>query len=151
MSGPGAAPLSGLPSGAASDPLLPAARQVAAALARAAESGQTAIELRLSPEELGTVRLRLDASGDGLSVSIQAERGETLDLMRRNIDLLSQHLRDIGYDSARFVFSQGGSASDNAYAPPPHPTSEPGTSAAPEVPTVPPPVLWLGDRLDIRL
>ncbi|MCV6610332.1 MAG: flagellar hook-length control protein FliK, partial [Amphritea sp.] len=46
------------------------------------------VEIRLSPEELGSVRLQLHQGESGLTVTVQAERPETLDLMRRNIDQL---------------------------------------------------------------
>lgn len=62
------------------------------------------IELRLNPEELGRVRLMM-AQGDGtITVSIQAERGETLDLMRRHIALLENEFREIGYANIQFSF-----------------------------------------------
>ncbi len=37
-----------------------------------------------------------------------ADRPETLELMRRHIDILAQEFRDIGYGSAEFSFGQGG-------------------------------------------
>lgn len=156
MPGPGQVPLSGALSGPVGDLPLAGARQVAAAIARTNEQGRKSIELRLSPEELGTVRLRLDGAGDALSISVQAERGETLDLLRRNIDLLSQQLRDIGYDNARFVFSQygsqDGSPSGKAHVPIPASLTEEAAPGSPQegVPSSPQ-VLVLGDRLDIRL
>ncbi|WP_424943777.1 flagellar hook-length control protein FliK [Aliiroseovarius crassostreae] len=66
------------------------------------------VELTLSPEELG--RLRLTFSGDmsAMTVSVNVERPETLDLMRRHIDLLAQEMRDIGYGEVSFSFEQSG-------------------------------------------
>lgn len=151
MPGSAAMSLSGASAGPLADLSFPVVRQVAVTLAQATAQGRNSIELRLNPEELGTVRLRLESVGDALSVSVQAERDETLDLMRRNIDLLSQQLRDIGYDTARFVFSQGGSTPDNAFAPRPATMTGASSISPQEGPASPLPVLVLGDRLDIRL
>ncbi|MEZ5715398.1 MAG: flagellar hook-length control protein FliK [Paracoccaceae bacterium] len=61
--------------------------------AAAPRPGEQPVELRLNPEELGHVRLTL-LQGDGsISVTIQAERGETLDLMRRHIAQLEAEFR----------------------------------------------------------
>lgn len=62
------------------------------------------IDVSLSPEELGQVRLRLNYSDLGLSVSITAERPETLDLLRRNIDSLARDFQELGYGDVNFSF-----------------------------------------------
>jgi hypothetical protein len=49
-------------------------------------------EIRLDPPELGRVRLTLRTDEHGLVVTVLAERPETMDLMRRNADML---LRDL--------------------------------------------------------
>lgn len=66
------------------------------------------IELKLHPEELGRVSMTLAQDGGTLTVAVTAERGETLDLMRRNIDLLGEELRRLGYGSVDFTFGDGG-------------------------------------------
>ncbi len=76
-------------------------QQVAHAAARVADGP---VEVTLSPEELGRVRLTLHTSEAGITVAIHAERPETLDLMRRNIDLLARDFRDQGYASIAFDF-----------------------------------------------
>lgn len=81
----------------------PVNQQIAIALQGAAP-GDTQIEIALSPEELGHVRLRLHHSENGLSVSIVAERADTLDLLRRNIDLLARDFDSIGYADVSFSF-----------------------------------------------
>lgn len=66
------------------------------------------VELTLAPEELGRVRLKLDTDSDAIRLHVQAERPETLDMMRRHIDQLSRDFRDMGFTSVSFQF--GGEA-----------------------------------------
>ena len=67
------------------------------------------VEIALSPEELGHVRLLLrDHTTATPTVTLHADRAETLDLMRRHIDILAQDLRDMGYRDVSFSF--GGQA-----------------------------------------
>ncbi|WP_157136458.1 flagellar hook-length control protein FliK [Sagittula stellata] len=76
-------------------------RQVTEAFARL--SDQT-VELRLAPEELGRIRMYLHSGEHGIVVNIQADRTETLDLMRRHVDELARNLADAGYENAGFTF-----------------------------------------------
>ncbi|MDJ0638086.1 MAG: flagellar hook-length control protein FliK [Paracoccaceae bacterium] len=64
------------------------------------------VELRLQPEELGRVRMTMLQSDLGMVVQISAERPETLDLMRRNIDMLEAELADRGFSDLSFSFEQ---------------------------------------------
>lgn len=80
-------------------------RQVAEGMARLSEGS---VEIRLSPEELGQVRMQLVPSESGMTVHVSADRPETLDLLRRHIDQLARDLADAGYDGASFTFSDGG-------------------------------------------
>ncbi len=66
------------------------------------------VDITLNPAELGHVRISLSSVETGLIVSIQANRPETLDLMRRHADLLASDFRDIGYDGTSFSFEQSG-------------------------------------------
>ena len=77
--------------------------QLAAAVARFPDRP---VELTLSPEELGRVRLTLTTSEAGLVLAVTAERPETLDLMRRNIDQLARDFREIGFSDLSFSFTQ---------------------------------------------
>ncbi|SNS11388.1 flagellar hook-length control protein FliK [Antarctobacter heliothermus] len=79
-------------------------RQVAEGMARLSEGS---VEIRLSPEELGQVRMQLLPSDTGMTVHVSADRPETLDLLRRHIDQLARDLADAGYDGASFTFSEG--------------------------------------------
>lgn len=78
----------------------PVVQQVAEALVT---SRADRTEIALSPEELG--RLRVVFTGpDRTHVTIWAERPETLDLVRRNADLLAQQLADAGIGGGSMEF-----------------------------------------------
>ena len=64
------------------------------------------IEVSLSPDELGKVRMTFAATDGALSLFLVADRPQTLDLMRRNIDQLAQEFRDLGYQNLNFSFAQ---------------------------------------------
>jgi hypothetical protein len=97
------APASPAPSTQA-EPARGIALQVVAAVLSDGEGG---FELQLAPEELGKVRLSLQVS-DGVAVlAIHAERPETIDLMRRHVDVLEREFRDAGFASLTFTFGQG--------------------------------------------
>lgn len=65
------------------------------------------IEISLSPEELGKVKLTFQVSENGaMNVVVAAERPETLEFMRRNIDSLLAEFSDLGYEGSSFQFQQ---------------------------------------------
>lgn len=70
-------------------------------------TGERAMELRLQPEELGRVSMTMTQDGAGLSVALAADRPETMDLIRRHIDLLAEDLRRLGYATVSFSFDGG--------------------------------------------
>lgn len=70
------------------------------------------VEIKLNPVELGRVRMVLTPSEAGVTVSILADRSDTLDLMRRNIDDLGRSLADMGYEDISFSFGQDTSQHD---------------------------------------
>jgi len=80
------------------------ARQIAEALQKLPDRP---VEISLNPKELGRVRMNISAVEAGITVSVVAERPETLDLMRRNIDQLAREFEIIGYSDINFSFSQG--------------------------------------------
>jgi flagellar hook-length control protein FliK len=77
------------------------ARQMAEVLQKGTDGP---VDVALNPEELGKVRMRISLQDGGIMINIFAERGETLDLMRRNADLLSQEFKDLGFGSVNFGF-----------------------------------------------
>ena len=80
-----------------------ASQQIAQALSTAPDRP---VELVLSPEELGRVKLSMQTNDQTIVVSIQADRNDTLDLMRRHIETLARDFRDIGFSDISFNFSQ---------------------------------------------
>lgn len=86
------------------DPAPPVTTQIAAHLA-AADGPVT--ELHLSPEELGSVRIEIRTEGDRLTMTVTAERTDTLDLLRRNADRLASDLRSAGFDRLDLSFNGG--------------------------------------------
>ncbi|KEJ91056.1 flagellar hook-length control protein FliK [Sulfitobacter donghicola] len=77
------------------------ARQLAEALPQAS---QRPVEIALSPEELGRVRMSVLTEENIITISIHAERNDTLDLMRRHIDQLGQNFRNMGYEEINIEF-----------------------------------------------
>ena len=97
-----------------SQPDLP--RNVAVQLAQALRQagGERPMELVLNPAELGRVRISMQASEGAMTVQVLADRPETLDLMRRNIDTLAQEFHEMGFGSADFAFGQSMAGGDSA-------------------------------------
>lgn len=72
-------------------------------------------EIALSPDELGIVRLRLEADArdpDRMIVHLVFDRPETMDLFRRHADQLSEAIRAAGYAETRLDFGQSGTGAD---------------------------------------
>lgn len=142
-------------SGAASIRLVaapPMAQQAAVQIAAAVGSGaESPIQLSLSPEELGRVRLGLLGNEGQLVVTVQAERPETLDLLRRNAAALESEFLSLGYADVQFDFghSDGQAGSDDPEDPPAG-----ANEALPEQMSVAPaaiPVASVRSGIDIRL
>jgi flagellar hook-length control protein FliK len=64
------------------------------------------IEQRLSPQELGRVKLSMVPGEAGMVIQIAAERAETLELLRRHADILAEDLQSAGIEGLDFSFSQ---------------------------------------------
>lgn len=99
-------------------------------------------ELRLSPEELGAVRIDLATEGDRASLVISAERQDTLDLMRRNADRLAGDLRAAGFQQLDLSFGRWSGQGQGASTPhlpdiEPSPAREPAPTLAAERPVSP--------------
>ncbi|WP_394155469.1 flagellar hook-length control protein FliK [Loktanella salsilacus] len=68
-------------------------------------------EIALDPVELGRVQMQIKATDQSIVLTIMADRPETVDLMRRNIDILNHEFKTLGYTSVTLNFSSG---QDNA-------------------------------------
>lgn len=128
-------------------------RHVAAQLAEAVHrsgSGDRPIEVTLNPAELGRVRISMAPGDSTIIVTVLAERGETLDLMRRHADQLAQDFHDLGYGSTEFAFGQNsdgqGGAQDGAASGAVVPSDTISSSDG-----SPRPIHLNADRVDIRL
>jgi len=64
---------------------------------------------------LGRVRMVLHATDSTMNVVVAVERPETMELMRRHIDLLAQEFRAMGYADVGFEFTgqHGGGEGQN--------------------------------------
>ncbi|MAZ19997.1 MAG: hypothetical protein CMN19_02200 [Roseovarius sp.] len=149
--------------GPVSSPLSSAAAQAAdigqqlvARLARAGPDGPRIpgqVDLTLNPAELGRVRLSMAPGEAGLVVSIQADRPETLDLMRRHSEQLMQEFRQAGFERAELSFGGTGSGQardqmpDQAELLEPDLSEEEGPVAVPAAAQE----LLLSDGLNLRL
>ncbi len=83
---------------------MPVSVQIAEA---AGAVGDGRIELTLSPEELGQVRLHLTTNDTSAIVAVSADRIDTLDLIRRHLDDLTRDFRALGYQDVSFQLSHG--------------------------------------------
>ncbi len=112
------------------------------------------VEVTLSPEELGRVRMSLTTQDGALTMVLHADRPETLDLMRRHIDSLARDFRELGFDDLTFSF---GERPDSRHSPKPGSAAradgDAGAAAAP--PAAPPLARTLpadpGGGLDLRV
>jgi hypothetical protein len=128
-----------------------AAMQIAAAIQKGGPGGKPGIELTLSPQELGRVLLTFTQSETGMVVNVHADRAETLELLRRNIDMLAQEFRDIGYESAQFTFDRDTGGDDTASPSGTLGAADTGARPAEETARPTTHLVVLSDRLDIRL
>ena len=86
--------------------------QAAAAMAQMAptlrKGADGTTEIRLDPPELGRVRLTLRTDETGLVATVLAERPETMDMMRRNADMLMRDLMAGGQTKVDLSFGSLG-------------------------------------------
>ena len=159
---PGAASSTAAPVAAPSLAQGPTAASLAPQLAVALSSAPNGtVEITLSPEELGRVRLSLSTTDAALNLTILAERPETAELMRRHADGLLREFRAMGYEAVTLAFGDTGGQSTGGQSDQQEPrpvasdrTSAPGSATAPPEfdPATPPPKRVIAAAgLDIRL
>ncbi len=94
-------------------------RQIALQLIPALPAAADApVEILLNPEELGRVALRMKSVGDSVTLVISAERPETSELIRKNLQDLAQEFRDLGYRSVDLSFEDRRGAAGRPGSPP---------------------------------
>ena len=82
---------------------LPVASQLSQAAAHAVVRP---VEIVLEPRELGAIRISMSFGDGAVTLTILAERPDTLDLARRHADQLAVELRALGYDDVNFTVGQ---------------------------------------------
>lgn len=88
-----------------------AATQLVAAIKAERLGNSNNIEVRLDPPELGRVRIDFSMeTADAVKAVLTAERSETLDHLRRNMNDLMDQLRQAGFTSIDLEFSSQGSS-----------------------------------------
>lgn len=103
-----------------------------------AEAAPGVTDLRLSPEELGSVRIELRTEGDRVTVAISAERQDTLDLMRRHADRLAGDLRAAGFAQLDLSFGRWSGQGQNPDQGGPQAGARPADLPAPRPEAAPP-------------
>ncbi|WOI56206.1 flagellar hook-length control protein FliK [Palleronia sp. LCG004] len=84
----------------------PAAAQVAQ-IAEAVRGRDTGlIEVALSPEELGRVKITMQRTDTGFQIVVLADRDDTLNLLRRNGDMLESAFRELDMGDVNLSFGQ---------------------------------------------
>ncbi|WP_157708926.1 flagellar hook-length control protein FliK [Roseovarius faecimaris] len=151
---PGTAPLRPVAAGHLQRPGTPPhiAAQIAGAIQRGGPN--PTIDLSLNPAELGRVKISLQPSDGVVLVHVVADRGETLDLLRRHAEQLAQEFHSIGYGEAQFSFSRQSSDQGPANEAGPHVEGSREHPLAPgEGTPLPRPSIGLtmSDRVDIRV
>lgn len=97
----------------------PVTDQVAVHVKRAVDSGESSIQVRLKPVELGSVDIRIETAADGQSrVHVTAERRDTLELLQRDARALERALQDIGFkaDNSSLSFNLRGDGQQGQHA-----------------------------------
>ncbi len=82
-------------------------RSVSSQLAGAASQNEALTEVTLDPAELGKVRMTLHTTERGITVHFNADRPETIDLLRRNTGMLESEFQSLGHADVGFSFSRG--------------------------------------------
>ncbi len=130
-------------------------RPAAVSISETLKLGTGTFEVSLSPEELGKVTVSVNADEGRLTVLVTAERPETLDLLRRSMDVLREEATRAGFSDLDLSFSDAkDDARQNDWQQTP-PTTDPDPLNIPQqapladaaIAASPP----SSDRLDIRL
>lgn len=128
------------------------AAQIASIVGRG--NAEKPVEILLNPAELGRVKIRMISHDGIMNVSVIADRQETLDLMRRHIDVLAHEFIDIGYGQADFSFGHNspGDRDGSDQQTPERSLNMTNLQSGPApIPEAVPVSRIISDRVDIRL
>ncbi|MEZ5669634.1 MAG: flagellar hook-length control protein FliK [Alphaproteobacteria bacterium] len=76
------------------------ADRIGVTIARAASAGADQVSIRLHPRELGRIDVRMELGTDGrMTLSVTADRPDTLEQLQRNVRDLERSLADAGFDT----------------------------------------------------
>ena len=100
-------------------PSVPLTQIAPLAIAIATDPGTGALDVALSPDELGPLHLHVTTERGSLRIAMTVERPETLDLLRRHADQLLADLRQAGFGGATLSFGQGGTGDGRTTGTPP--------------------------------
>lgn len=87
--------------------------QVKVNITKSAVKGVDSIEIRLKPEDLGNIEIKMQISKDGkLQAHIVASRSETVEILQKDIQSLEKAFNDAGFEledgALSFSFREGG-------------------------------------------
>lgn len=71
-------------------------------------SKERVIEIALAPKELGRVQMQVLTTEQGVTIGITADRPETVELMRRHVEILARDFRELGHAQVEFSFGKQG-------------------------------------------
>lgn len=92
-------------------PRLPANEQIAINIQKALKAGKDQVTIKLQPEELGRIDVKLEVGEDGrVTAQVRAEKPETLELLQRDARGLERALQEAGLraDSGSLSFGLRG-------------------------------------------
>jgi flagellar hook-length control protein FliK len=93
-----------------------APEQVAVKLITALNNGDDQINIRLTPEDLGEITIKLNISDNRVNALIQSDNAETLKLLQKDSQTLENALKDSGFTleshNMEFSFTGGSSRQD---------------------------------------
>lgn len=109
--------------------------QVAMQMSNAAKDGVDRIKINLHPSELGRVEVKMELGHDGrVQAVINADKPETLDILKQDARALEKALQDAGFDtgsgSLKFGLSEQGGGDNPSFAE----AGEDGTDLAGDLP-----------------
>lgn len=88
-------------------------KQISDKLSSALESGESKVEIQLTPESLGKVTVELIRSADGtLNILLNAENHETRELLARHVGTLQEAIMDRGQQNVQIEVNRGEEAQE---------------------------------------